>query len=265
MKSITIRTNNGIKNVDGYTVKGFGIHKDNKGYTITDLATGMRVIKTPYATLKDAKSVGIVEAEKNLTALKVAKFEAYNELVEAFNKVTGKGNVENVEKKGAKKMTKATTKAKAETKKSAPKKSAPKKSASKAKDNTLEKENKALKKELEILKKQLEELTRIEKVNIDTFDVEQYLATRDNTNRITKELVEALENTKGLVITRKGADEWLYVQGKTEADTKERKEIFKAMGFRWSGKENAWFIAPYPLANGKRYAARKARKASANA
>lgn len=259
MENIIIRTNNGIKNVEGYKVKGFGIHKDNKGYTITDLATGMRVIKTPYARLKDAKSVGIAEAEKNLTALKVAKFEAYNELVEAFNKVTNK-ETEKVEKKGAKKMAKTTTKAKADTKKSAPKKS-----ATKANDNTLEKENKALKKELEILKKQLEELTRIEKVNIDTFDVESYLTTRDNTNRITKELVEALENTKGLVVTRKGADEWLYVKGKTEADTKERKEIFKAMGFRWSGKENAWFIAPYPLANGKRYAARKARKASANA
>lgn len=259
MKDIIVRTNNGLKTVQGYTVKGFGIHKDTKGYTITDLATGMRIIKTPYATLKDAKSVGIEEAEKNLTALKVAKLEAYNELVEAFNKVTNKETAK-VEKKGEKKMAKTTTKAKADTKKSAPKKS-----ATKAKDNTLEKENKALKKELEILKKQLEELTRIEKVNIDTFDVESYLTTRDNTNRITKELVEALENTKGLVVTRKGADEWLYVKGKTEADTKERKEIFKAMGFRWSGKENAWFIAPYPLANGKRYAARKARKASANA
>ena len=91
------------------------------------------------------------------------------------------------------------------------------------------------------------------------------MASRDNTDRITDGLVEALENTDGLVVTRKGEDKWLYVQGKTEADTKERKEIFKAMGFRWSGKECAWFLAPYPLANGKRYAQRKARKASANA
>ena len=133
------------------------------------------------------------------------------------------------------------------------------------KSKALEKENKALKKELEILKKQVEELTRIEKVTIDTFDVEGYMASRDDGARITPELVEALENTEGLTVTRKGKDEWLYVGGKTEADTKERKDIFKTMGFRWSANENAWFIAPYPLRSKKAWGAKKARKAMANA
>lgn len=267
MDTITIRMNgNKTMNVEGHKVKGFGIYKDVKGHWyITDLATGMNVIKTPYATLKDAKSVGLDEAKKNLTNAMVTKPDAYADLVTAFNKIMGKDDTakDNKESEG-KKMAKTNTKAKAE-----PKKSAPKKSASKAKsapkDNALEKENKALKKELEILKKQLEELTRIEKVNIDSFDVEHYMATRDNSDRITPELVEALENTDGLVVTRKGDDKWLYVSGKTEADTKERKEIFKAMGFRWSAPEKAWFIAPYPLRNKKAWGAKKARKASANA
>ena len=86
-------------------------------------------------------------------------------------------------------------------------------------NKALEKENKALKKELEILKKQIEELTRVEKVNIDSFDVEGYMASRDDSNRITPELVEALENTECLTVSRKGKDEWLYVSGATEADT----------------------------------------------
>ena len=107
---------------------------------------------------------------------------------------------------------------------------------------------------------QVEELTRVEKITIDTFDVEGYVNTRDNQHRITAELIEAIANTKGLKgvfknsakqVVEFSGSEWLYVSGETEADTKERKDIFKAMGFKWSAPEKSWVLAPYPIASKK--------------
>ena len=279
MKKFNVMRKQGISSVEGYIFDGFGIHKEGKGWYVTDLATGMIAVKLPYATLKGAKSVGIEEAKKNLTKIKVAKIEVYNEYVNAFNKAVERINKESEGKKmtkTAKKSAKASTKVNTKAKKE----SEGKKMAKTTKSNEVEE----LKKEVEMLKASIEALTnalntpkveskpaeekpkakraRKPKVTIDTFDVEAYMSARDNNDRITEELVKALENTKGLNITRKGEDKWLYVKGETEADTKERKDTFKAMGFRWSGKENAWFIAPYPLANGKRWAAKKARKSA---
>ena len=255
-QEITIRLNDGIAKVNGYVDRGVGIHRDyrnDKEWVITDLRTGMGCFNKHFATRKEAEA-NIEGALKNLENIKVRRPDCYEDCVKAFNKMTGKkANTEVKTDKGDKKMAKTNTKAKAKA------------NAKADNSKALENENKALKKELEILKKQLEELTRVEKVNIDSFDVEGYMASRDNNARITPELVEALENTEGLVVTRKGKDEWLYVSGKTEADTKDRKDIFKAMGFRFSANDKAWFLAPYPLRSMKSWGAKKARKAAANA
>lgn len=262
-QEIAVRTSNGIVMVNGYAVKGIGIHRDirnDKEWVITDLKTGMGCFNKHFATRKDAEA-HIDMALKNLESLMVKRPDCYADCVKAFNKLTGnkdnsKANKESEGKKMAKTNTKAKASAKVDTNKA------------------LEKENKALKKELEILKKQVEELTRVEKTTLDTFDVEGYLASRDNMHRITDELVDAISNTKGLTFVFKNANkevvpfsgtEWIYVSGETEADTKERKDIFKAMSFKWSAPEKAWVLAPYPLRSKKAWGAKKARKASANA
>lgn len=252
-QEIAVRTNEGIVRVNGYVDRGVGIHRDirnEKEWVVTDLASGLGCFNKHFATRKEAEA-NIEGALKNIENVKGKDPERYEGLVKGFDELTGKSNTNVKTESEGKKMAKTNAKAKA--------------SAKADNNKALEKENKALKKELEILKKQLEELTRVEKTSIDTFDVEGYLASRDNGNRITPELVDALENTKGLTVTRKGKDEWLYVSGATEADTRERKDIFKAMGFKWSANENAWFIAPYPLRSKKAWGAKKARKASATA
>lgn len=257
--TIAIRTNKGIVKVNGYEDRGVGIHRDNlneKEWVITDLATGLGCCREHFATRKEAEAhIGIALA--NLESVKAKQTERYADLVRGFNELMGKKDNTNTEIKAereGKKMAKTTSK-----------KASAKVNTKADNSKAIEKENKALKKEIEILKKQIEELTRVEKVNIDSFDVEGYMASREDTNRITAELVEALENTEGLVVTRKGADEWLYVSGKTADDTRKRKDIFKAMGFRWSANESAWFIAPYPLRSKKAWGAKKARKANASA
>lgn len=262
---IVIRTLKGVAKVEGYVDRGVGIHRvggNPKGsWTITDLATGMGASRDNYKTRKDA--VGAIDdALKEIEQFKVKRPECYADYVKAFNKLSGKkvNTKSNTESEGKKMANKTNTKAKA--------------SAKADNSKALEKENKALKKELEILKKQIEELTRVEKTSIDTFDVERYMASRDNMHRITEELVEAIGNTKGLKFVFKNANkevvpfsgtEWLYVSGETEADTKERKDIFKAMSFKWSAPEKAWVLAPYPIRSKKAWGAKKARKAMANA
>lgn len=262
-QEIAVRTNDGIVRVNGYVDRGVGIHRDirnEKEWVVTDLNTGMGCFNKHFATRKEAEA-HIGDALKNLESIMVKRPECYADCVKAFNKLTGKKDNAKINKESeGKKMAKTNTKAK---------------TSAKADNNkALEKENKALKKELEILKKQLEELTRVEKVNIDSFDVEGYLASRDNMHRITEELVEAIGNTKGLSFVFKNAKkevvpfsgtEWIYVSGETEADTKERKDIFKAMSFKWSAPEKAWVLAPYPIRSKKAWGAKKARKASANA
>lgn len=248
--TITIRTRKGFDSVEGYiTSDGLhGIDKRGKAWYITDLASGIGLNGVGFAKRKDAEA-SIAEIEKAIEEKKVRESSKYIKSCEELHKHLSK-EVAEIKTESEDKTMSTNTKAKANT--------SPKRNNYKA-------ENEALKKEIEILKKQLEELTRVEKVTIDSFDVEGYIASRDNSNRITPELVEALENTKGLTVTRKGKDEWLYVSGATEADTKERKDIFKAMGFRWSANESAWFIAPYPLRSKKAWGAKKARKAAANA
>ena len=249
MKTITIRTNKGFQTVNGYIVGDFGIHKVGKTWVVTDLATGCKANGTDFTTLKDAKAAGVEEAAKNIATVKSTKAETYKELVKAFKdnaKVNAKANKESEGKKMAK-----TSKAKASTKKSAPKKSA-------AKDTNadviarLERENAELKARLKALEEP-------EIKGIDKFDVEGYLATRENDKRVTPELVKAFEETGDLNVEVRGKDGWLYVTGTTEDATKSRRDMFKAMGFRWSGTEKAWFLAPYPLASSKRWASKKAR------
>ena len=250
-----IRTRNGFERVSGYITDDGKHGIDKRGgkcdahkqfWYITDIPTGLSFDNQAYKTRKDAIA-DISRLDGVCEARKLRESKAYGEAVAKMSEFNGVKS----ESEG-KKMTKTNAKAKANTK-------------AKANNNkALEKENKELKKELEILKKQIEELTRVEKTTIDNFDVEGYMASRDNNARITAELVEALENTEGLTVTRKGADGWVYVAGKTADDTRTRKDIFKTMGFRWSGKESAWFLAPYPLASGKRWASKKAR-ANANA
>lgn len=244
--TFVISTNMGFQRVDGYITENgkHGLDKRNNAWHLTDIATGIALSPASYKTRKAAIE-DIARAESVITARGCRDNERYAKAVAELNKFKGVDKESEVKKM-------AKTNKKAEVKATAPKR------------NNYKKQNEELKREIEILKKQVEELTRVEKTTIDTFDVEGYLNTRDNSARITPELVEALENTEGLTVTRKGKDEWLYVSGKTADDTKNRKDIFKAMGFRWSGKENAWFIAPYPLANGKRWASKKA-KANATA
>lgn len=251
---IRIRLQDKVVEVNGYVDRGVGIHRDfrnEKEWVITDLATGMGCYNKHFATRKEAEA-HVEGALINLENIKIKRPECYEDCVKAFNKLTGKSNKANTEvktEKGEKKMAKTNTSKKATAKVDT--------------NKALEDENKALKKEIEILKKQIEGLTKVEKINIDTFDVDGYMASRDDSNRITEALVEALENTEGLVITRKGKDNWLYVGGKTEDDTRSRKDIFKAMGFRFSANEKAWFLAPYPLRSMKSWGAKKAKKASA--
>ena len=260
---IEVRTSDGIVKVNGYIDRGVGIHRDirnEKEWVVTDLNSGLGCFNKHFKTRKEAEA-NIDGAIANIESIKANKPDRYAELVEGFNKLTGKKvNTEPSKESEGKKMAKTNTKAKA--------------TAKADKSKALEKENKALKKELEILKKQIEELTRVEKTSIDTFDVEGYLASRDNMHRITDELVDAISNTKGLTFVFKNANkevvpfsgtEWIYVSGETEADTKERKDIFKAMSFKWSAPEKAWVLAPYPIRSKKAWGAKKARKASANA
>ena len=280
---LNIRTNDGIKEVNGYVIsKDFGMVKRGDGYGITDLKTGYNLSTVPYATMKDALKGGIDEAKKKIAHYTMAKPEAYNDLVIAFSKATNKEveevKAKNEAKKGGAKMKKTAKKtAKANTTKKNAK-------VEKVEVNQVE----ALTKEVEALKAMIEELTKAKveakpekvekpkakktakaKTTIDTFNVDEYMKTRDNTARITSELIEALKNTKGLkieyhakdkkVVKKFSGTEWIYVKGNTEEDTKARKEIFKAMGFRWSGVDKAWYLAPHPLANGKRWASKKAK------
>lgn len=254
---IEVRTSDGIVKVNGYVNGGVGIHRDirnNKEWVVTDLNSGLGCFNKHFKTRKEAET-NIEGAIANIEGIKAKNPDRYGELVEGFNKLTGKkvNTKANTESEGKKMAKTNTTKAKAV------------KPETKAQLKEL---NEALKREIEILKKQIESFesaVKVESITIDTFDVEGYMASRDDSNRITPELVEAFENTKGLTVIRKGKDEWLYIKGETEADTKERKDIFKAMGFRWSANENAWFIAPYPLRSKKAWGAKKARKAMANA
>lgn len=261
-QEIAVRTNEGIVRVNGYVDRGVGIHRDicnEKEWVVTDLASGLGCFNKHFATRKEAEA-NIEGALKNIENVKGKDPERYEGLVKGFDELTGKSNTNVKTESEGKKMAKTNAKAKA--------------SAKADNNKALEKENKALKKELEILKKQLDELTRVEKTSIDTFDVEGYMASRDNMHRITEELVEAIGNTKGLKFVFKNANkevvpfsgtEWLYVSGETEADTKERKDIFKAMSFKWSAPEKAWVLAPYPIRSKKAWGAKKARKAMANA
>ena len=74
---------------------------------------------------------------------------------------------------------------------------------------------------------------------IEVFDVEGYLEeVEDAEDRITDELIEALNETDGVTAELIGT--WLWVTG----NTKEHKETLKALGFRWSGKKQAWYMAP---------------------
>lgn len=74
---------------------------------------------------------------------------------------------------------------------------------------------------------------------IEVFDVEGYLEeVEDAEDRITDELIEALNETDGVTAELIGT--WLWVTG----NTKEHKEILKSLGFRWSGKKQAWYMAP---------------------
>jgi len=83
--------------------------------------------------------------------------------------------------------------------------------------------------------------------NIDTFDVEAYLTeTADAEDRITDELVAALDNTKDIEAELIGT--WLWVTG----NTRDHKDVLKALGFRWSGKKQAWYMSPAPVKRGYR-------------
>lgn len=82
---------------------------------------------------------------------------------------------------------------------------------------------------------------------IDTFDVEAYLTeTADAEDRITDELVAALDNTKDIEAELIGT--WLWVTG----NTRDHKDVLKALGFRWSGKKQAWYMSPAPVKRGYR-------------
>lgn len=257
--SFVIRERNGFKSVEGYLSEcgQYGIDKRNgvcqpnkQFWYITDLATGLGIDGQAYTTRKEAVEA-IDRLDKAVTEKGLREKPKYIKACEELNEYLSKDIKASTEVKTDKGETKMTTK-----------------KDSKETKAQLKELNEALKKEIEILKAQIESFenaVKVEKVTIDTFDVEAYMASRDDTARITPELVEALENTKGLTVSRKGKDEWLYVKGESENDTRERKDIFKTMGFRWSANENAWFIAPYPLRSKKAWGAKKARKATANA
>lgn len=246
-QEIAVRTNEGIVRVNGYVDRGVGIHRDirnSKEWVVTDLASGMGCFNKHFATRKEAEA-NVEGALKNIANVKSKNPERYERLIKGFNELMGNTNTEVKTESEGKTMAKTNT--------------------TKAKRNNYKAENEVLKREIEILKKQVEELTRVEKTNIDSFDVEGYLASRDNNNRITPELVEALVNTKGLSVSREGKDEWLFVRGETVEDTKSRKDIFRAMSFKWSPNHNAWILAPYPIRSKKAWGAKKARKAMATA
>ena len=246
---ITIRTNEGFKNVEGYiTADGkHGLIKHGNAWNITDIPTGIALSGAMFKTRKAAIE-DIARAEKVITERGLRDTEQYKKAVKELS------NHKGIKESEVKKMAKTNTE-------------------SKVKRNNYKKQNEELKKEIEILKKQIEEMGKVEKTNIDTFNIEDYMASRDNLHRITPELIEALENTKGLRIEFRNSNkevvpfsgtEWLYVFGETEADTKERKDMFKAMSFKFSA-EKAWVLAPYPIRSKKAWGAKKARKAMATA
>lgn len=262
-----IKNRDGFEKVTGYVTEDgkYGIDKRNgtcqpskQFWYITDIPTGLAVDGNAYTTRKDAVA-DIERLEALCKTRKLRETKGYQDAITKLNEFKGIKEAKTMAKK-TNKSEKANAKAKANK---------PNETA------RLEGENTALRKEIELLKAQIEALQpkaekpkatakkptekTTPKATIDEFDVAKYLEARDNKARITPELVEAFENTADLKVERKGSDEWLYITGKTEEATRSRREIFKALGMRWSGKQNAWFLAPYPLANGKRWAAKKAR------
>ena len=265
-QEFTIRVMKGFQSVNGYVTDDgkFGIDKRDGGvWHITDIPTGLAVDNSTYKTRKEAVA-DIERLEETCKDKKLRETAGYKEAVSKLNEFNGI-KTESEDKKMAKtnKSAKANTKAK----------------ANKPNDTArLEGENVALRKEIEPLKAQIEALQpkaekpkakavkptkkTTPKATIDTFDVAKYLESRDNSARITPELVEAFKNTADLKIEIRGADGWLYVTGKTIESTKSRMDIFKALGMRFSGREKAWFLAPYPLRSRKSWGAKKARAAA---
>lgn len=245
--SYIIKTREGFERVEGYITDDgkHGIHNRDKAWYITDIPTGIALQGVGFAKRKEAEA-SIKELEQAVKSKKIRESAKYKDAVKELKDYMGNSKSEVKTESEDKTM-------------------ATKTNTTKAKRTNYKAENEALKKEIEILKKQIEGLTRVEveKTTLDTFDVEGYLSKRDDTNRITSELVEAITNTKGLSATREGKDEWLFVRGDSEEATKSRKDIFKAMSFKWSPNHNAWILAPYPIRSKKAWGARKARKAMA--
>ena len=243
---IEIMTKNGIAKVDGYVIDDtFAVTKSATGKTwcVTDIASGLTASRVGYNTRKEAIA-SVPEAYKSLNRLMTEKPENYANAVNKFNELK--------EGKTMKKTSKATKTAKASKTAKTSKKPTQKEIIAK-----LEKENAEL-------KERIKSLETPEIKGIEAFDIEGYMATRDNSARITPELIKALQETEGLkvefhakggkVVKKFTGTEWLYVKG----DTRPLKEIFNALKFRFSGKETAWFLAPYPIRNGAKYAAKKA-------
>lgn len=239
--NFVIRERDGFREVSGYVTDDgkYGIdHREGycepnkKFWRITDIATGMSPNGQAYSTRKKAMA-DIEDVDAKMAKIRDSK--RYEEIVNAMN-----------EFKGVKTMKTKETKAKANTK-------------AKAKKPTQKEIIARLEKENAELKARLESLETPASKGIETFDVEGYLASRDNEHRITPELVKALKETEGLKVETRGKDKWVYVTG----ETKPLKDIFKALGFRWSGKETAWFLAPYPLKSPKRFHKGNAERVSA--
>lgn len=229
---IDIRTRVGIEKIDAYVEGDFAVHKTPKSNGCADSGKVWQITHVPSGL-----GCGVVVNTRKEALAKIPQVIEYvgkidkarlDKAIAEFNEMRGikTKSVKAKASKGDKKMAKKTSK----------------KETQKDVIARLERENAELKARLESLEKP-------ENTGIETFDVEGYMASRDNEHRITPELIKAISKTKGLKVERRGADEWLYVTG----DTKPYKEIFKAMGFRFSGKETAWFLAPYPLKSPKRY------------
>ena len=264
-----IRRQQGFEKVTGYVTEDgkYGIDKrkgecqPNKDFWyITDIPTGLLMDSNAFTTRKAAVA-DIARLDALCTDKKLRETAKYKDALAELNEFKGI-KTESEDKKMAK--TNKSAKANAKAKANKPNETA-----------RLEGENVALRKEIEMLKAQIQALQpkaekpkakavkptkkTTPKATIDTFDVAKYLESRDNSARVTPELVKAFENTDDLKIEIRGADGWLYVTGKTIESTKSRMDIFKALGMRFSGREKAWYLAPYPLRSRKSWSAKKAR------
>jgi hypothetical protein len=259
-QQFVVRSTAGFEVVEGYVTDDgrYGIDKrkgtcqpNKEFWYLSDVPSGLALDGSGYKTRKAAEAA-IEGIEERITQGKLRESDKYKARVEEINEYKKSNGIKETaeeDKKMAKQTRTNTDKVKAmESKVLDASKTIEQQRAEIAQLKAKIKELEKLVKEYgDIIDSLREDEAEPEIKGIDAFDIEGYMATRDNTNRITDELVKAFEETEGLKVERRGKDGWLYITGETEDDTRSRKDIFNALHMRWSGKQGAWFMTPYPV------------------